>query len=102
MIDPAIAVLDIALSFAIWPLVWRLYTAKTSNEHTLLASIPSGGMVAAVGVLFWMRGDILIALAHIPSALGWFLVAVLTVFYRRNAHGKGHAPSDTQKRWLFE
>lgn len=98
-IDIAICVLDIALSFAVWPLVWRLYRVKTANEHTLLTSIPSGAMIAVVGWLFWCRGDLLIALAHVPSATGWLWVAALTILYRKGERKDG---VEVPRLYMFE
>ena len=79
--DPLIAALDIALSFVIWPMVWRIYKTKNVQSQTLWTSVPTAIMVAMVGWLFWSRGMVLVSVAHLPSAIGWALVAGLTIYY---------------------
>lgn len=80
--ENAIAFIDLLFCITIWPMVWRLWRAKSAEGHSLWTSVPFAIMFTALIPLFWPISP-LIALAHIPATIAWSLVALGTWRFRK-------------------
>jgi hypothetical protein len=81
-LDAAIAVVDVLLSFSIWPMVWRIYRTRTATSQSYGTSIPTALLLIVVGTLFWLKGMYLVSIAHLPVIIGWTTIVILTRRYR--------------------
>ena len=83
--DPIIAVIDVALSAAVWPMVYRIIKFKQVKSQSLWTSVSISVFMAILAYLYWTLGLVWAGIAHIPTCVVWGVVAVYTVKYRGQA-----------------
>jgi len=72
-----IVAIDLIFMSMLWPTVINLWRAKNSEGHSLWTSIPTMLMLVILIPLFWPI-SVPIALAHIPGAIVWGIIAIGT------------------------